>query len=106
MAQSDIAIIDSNEIHDNYSNVAGGIFLYQCGNIIVERNIIYSNSSVYIGGLEISTCDSIYVYNNTLVDNTSNYTNLGSINISIFPGIIIAGGPDRAASIWIPYLLI
>jgi hypothetical protein len=41
MIQATNAVIDSNIIHDNYSDVAGGIFLYQCGNILVERNIIY-----------------------------------------------------------------
>jgi parallel beta-helix repeat protein len=85
------AVIDSNEIHHNYSNVAGGIFLYLCSDITVERNLIYSNSSVYIGGLEMSTSDNIRVYNNTLVDNSSNTTNLGSINCSVTDHVTVAG---------------
>lgn len=91
MQGADGALIDSNEIHHNYANVAGGIYLYQCANVTVERNLIYSNSSVYIGGLEISTCDSIRVYNNTLVDNTSNDINLGSINCSVSNYVTVAG---------------
>ncbi|UCE66489.1 MAG: carboxypeptidase regulatory-like domain-containing protein, partial [Candidatus Zixiibacteriota bacterium] len=91
MVQGTNAIIDSNEIHDNYSDVAGGIYLNQCSNITVERNLIYSNSSVYIGGLEITNCSDIEAYNNTFVDNTSLGPQfiLGSINVSISNNVTV-----------------
>ncbi|UCC81166.1 MAG: right-handed parallel beta-helix repeat-containing protein, partial [Candidatus Zixiibacteriota bacterium] len=85
------AVIDSNEIHDNYADVAGAIYLFECADVTVKQNLIYSNSSVYIGGLEISACENVDVLNNTLVDNTSTSINLGSINSSNSNYVTIIG---------------
>ncbi|UCC79132.1 MAG: carboxypeptidase regulatory-like domain-containing protein [Candidatus Zixiibacteriota bacterium] len=82
MEYSSGAVIDTNSIHHCYADVAAGIFLKDCSDIVVEKNLIYSDSSVYIGGLEVVLSDSVRVISNTLADNYSTGPILGSINVS------------------------